>query len=329
MIHESPELAAVTRRWLKAFSDADARAMANLYMKSGMVCYIGTDPAEWWKGHELEAALPVHMTQIRDELRVTFETNEVEAFEYGNIGWSSVSAQASFPSMGDAVPFRFTFVFVLEDGVWRVVQNHNSIAVANPDAVGVKLTKGLEALLGEMGDKAETDIRASFSEGMVTVMFTDIEDSTSWNARLGDAGWASVISWHDSMVRRIIESHSGSVVKTLGDGAMVVFESTRAAAHAANDIQGALAAAKDQPEIRVRIGLHVGEVLRSGEDYLGQAVSKAARIASAAAGAEIMVSSAVAALLSDGTEFEFGAPVNTELKGIPGIHTVTPLLLRQ
>ncbi len=129
MIRESPELTAVTRRWLKAFSEADARAMANLYMKADMVRYIGTDPAEWWKGRELEAALPSHLAQIKDEICVAFEVDEVEAYELGNVGWALVSAQASFGGM-EPVPFRITFVFVLADGVWRVVQNHNSLALA-------------------------------------------------------------------------------------------------------------------------------------------------------------------------------------------------------
>ncbi len=171
--------------------------------------------------------------------------------------------------------------------------------------------------------------RASFAEGLVTVMFTDIEDSTGWTLRLGDNSRAALVSWHDRMVRSIVESHSGTVVKTLGDGAMAAFDSTLAAARAAKEIQRALTAATDKPDIRVRIGLHVGEVLRAGEDYLGRAVNKAARIASAAAGGEIMVSSAVAALLSDNPEFDFGASVNTELKGLPGTHTVIPMLLER
>lgn len=328
MIRESPELIAVTRRWLKAFSEADARAMANLYMKADMVRYIGTDPAEWWKGRDLQAALPSHMAQIKDEIHVSFDVNEIEAYELGNVGWALVNAQASFGSM-DPMSFRISFVFVLEDGVWRIVQNHNSLALGNPDVVGVEVTRGLEALLGELGDDAEADIRASFPEGTVTVMFTDIEDSTGWTSRLGDTQWAALVSWHDRMVRDVVESHSGSVVKTLGDGAMAAFDSTRAAARAAKEIQSALKAATDKPDIKVRIGLHVGEVLHTGEDYLGQAVNKAARIASAAAGGEIMVSSAVAALLSDNPEFEFGTPVNTQLKGLPGTHAVSPMYVQR
>ena len=115
------------------------------------------------------------------------------------------------------------------------------------------------------------------------------------------------------------------IVKTLGDGAMAAFDSTRSAAQAAIKIQGSLSEERNQPDLKIRIGLHVGEVLQTGEDYLGQAVNKAARIASAAAGGEIMVSSAVAALLSDDPQFEFGMPINSELKGLPGTHSTVPM----
>jgi len=214
---------------------------------------------------------------------------------------------------------------VLYNGVWRIVQSHNSLTVTNLNITGVEVTKGLEMLLAEMGDQAESGIRDSISEGMVTLMFTDIEDSTGWVSRLGDAKWAKLVAWHDAEVRKVVEANGGSIVKTLGDGAMAAFDSTRSAAQAAIKIQGSLSEEGNQPELKIRIGLHVGEVLQTGEDYLGQAVNKAARIASAASGGEIMVSSAVAALLSDDPQFEFGMPINSELKGLPGTHSTVPM----
>ena len=223
------------------------------------------------------------------------------------------------------MPIRFTLVFVLYNGVWRIVQSHNSLTVTNLNITGVEVTKGLEMLLAEMGDQAESGIRDSISEGMVTLMFTDIEDSTGWVSRLGDAKWAKLVAWHDAAVRKVVEANGGSIVKTLGDGAMAAFDSTRSAAQAAIRIQTALSEEKEEQDLKIRIGLHVGEVLQTGEDYLGQAVNKAARIASAAAGGEVMVSSAVAALLSDDPQFEFGMPINSELKGLPGTHSTVPM----
>ncbi len=167
------------------------------------------------------------------------------------------------------------------------------------------------------------------SEGTVTLMFTDLVDSTAWLTQLGDDRWAETVAWHDATIREIVEDRGGSIVKMLGDGAMAAFDSTRAAAHAAVAIQEAISGAEAQPGLEVRIGLHAGEVVLTGEDYLGQAVNKAARIASAATGGEVQVSTTVAALLSDNPDFEFGDPVETTLKGLDGTHQVMPLLPRR
>ena len=75
----------------------------------------------------------------------------------------------------------------------------------------------------------------------------------------------------------------------------------------------------------MRIGLHVGEVVQTGDDYLGQAVHKAARIASTASGGEIQVSTSVAALLEDNPEFAFGPPVEFVLRGLDGTHRIMRL----
>lgn len=323
MIEESVELRAVTLRWVKAFNDGDAKALANLYSDSEAVRYIGTDPEEWWGGCDVKRVVGRHLEEIQ-EFGIDIDVAHIEAFEHGSVGWSSVQTSITF---GDRkpLPIRITLTFVLEHGVWKIVLNHNSLAVKNPESLGVQLTTGLAELLEALGDRQEADLRAAVSEGTVTLMFTDIEDSTSWASELGDEAWAETVTWHDQSVRRIVEEHSGVVVKTLGDGAMAAFESTRLAARAAIGIQQAIARASDRPRIRVRIGLHVGDVVQTGDDYLGQAVNKAARIASAATGGQIVVSGAVSALLADIPEFRFGTPFDTELKGLPGVHQVVPL----
>lgn len=304
--------------------EADGKAMANLYSASDLVRYIGTDPKEVWRGAEIATALPVHLSEIKERITPALDIHEIEAFELGQLGWASIRVTVRFGDR-DPIEMRITLVFALEDGVWRIVHSHNGLAISNPDMVGVTIARGLEALLGEMGDQAEAQIRASVSEGMATVMFTDIEGSTEWLSRVGDEAWAGIVGWHDQTVRRIVDEHAGTVVKTLGDGAMAAFDSVRSAARAAIGIQLAMAENTDHSGIRVRIGLHVGEVLQVSDDYLGQVVNKAARVASAAAGGEIKVSSAVAALLGDADEFEFGVPLDMDLKGLPGVHQVVSL----
>ena len=106
---------------------------------------------------------------------------------------------------------------------------------------------------------------------------------------------------------------------------MVAFNSTRSAVYAAQEVQEIFGRAHGESDIRARIGIHVGDAVHTGDDYLGVAVNKAARIAAAARGGETLISEAVKVLLGESAEFPFGAPFETELKGLSGTHTVIPL----
>jgi adenylate cyclase len=324
MIRESAELVAVTERWLKAFLNDDGPALANLVSRHSATRYLGTDPGEHWRGTEVAIALPVHIQEIHQRLGFRIDAESIAAFEAGDAGWSIVIGKVVFGD-GPERDVRVILVFVMEDGVWRIVLAQNGLVAPNQQWVGIEMTRGLQALVGDIDDDDESTIRSTVTEGTVALMFTDIVDSSIWLTSLGDAAWADVMSWHDGELRRIVDQHGGEVVKTLGDGAMAAFDSTRAAARAARSIQGAIAEATDLPDIEVRIGLHVGEVVQTGEDFLGLAVHKAARIASAAGGGEIMVSNAVSALLGDDPEFGFGEGTDMVLKGLDGVHPVFPL----
>jgi adenylate cyclase len=324
VIRESPELTAVAQRWVNAYIDGDGTALANLVSHDPAARFLGTDPTEFWSGEDVGRALPIHISEVQELVEPKFDLDHLEAFETGTTGWAIVAGKVVFANASE-FDIRMILVFVLEGGVWRVAMVQNGLAVPNPQAAGIELTRGVAALLDEVVDDGESTIRERVSEGTVTLMFTDIVDSTIWLTQLGDESWARVVGWHDGVVRDAVEGNGGVVVKTLGDGVMAAFDSTRAAARAACAIQSAVTTATDQPDIEVRIGLHVGEVMLTGEDYLGRAVNKAARIASAAAGEEIMVSSAVAALLGDDPEFEFGQSTDVVLKGLEGTHQVVPL----
>jgi class 3 adenylate cyclase len=77
-------------------------------------------------------------------------------------------------------------------------------------------------------------------------------------------------------------------------------------------------------EFSVRVGLHSGDVIHAEGDYVGMTVNKAARIAAAARGGEIMVSAVTAELVGD-HGFEFGEPMTVTLKGLAGTHRIIPL----
>jgi class 3 adenylate cyclase/ketosteroid isomerase-like protein len=324
MVKESPELVAVAMRWVEAMNGRDFETAANFYQRSEHFRYIGSDVHEWWKGIAPIDAYGQHQSELPDYV---VEVLELEAFESGSFGWAALRTRTTFGKQ-EPRDLRFTFVFVIEAGMWRIVQSHGSISVSNPEVIGYEMTKSLEDLLSSMGQGVEDELRSSVREGTVTILFTDIEGSTELAASVGDVAWADTIDWHDAKIRSIVEARAGSVVKTLGDGAMTVFSSVREAARAAIDIQRAFEETTERPRLRLRIGLHAGDAVLTESDYLGTAVNKAARIASAAMGGEIIVSSSAKALLSDDNEFSFGETRSVELKGIDGVHEITEVLPR-
>jgi class 3 adenylate cyclase len=324
-INKSPELQAVCRRWMNALAANDTATLANLYSRSAAATYLGTDNEEYWVGRDVGIAVSRHWAEVAKSLGVSFvEIAEIDAYENGTTGWAVIRSDFVFTGH-DPFPFRTTLVFVLEDGMWRIAQLHNSVSTDNVDNVGVRMTTTLEELVQALDDESASRLRSAVPQGTVTLMFTDIEDSTKLAVRLGDEAWSSLILHHDRTIGEIAGRHGGVVVKTLGDGAMVAFNSTRAAVTAAREVQKAFQSASDGSEIRARIGLHVGDAVQAGDDYLGVAVNKAARIAAAARGGETLISDTVRMLLGESPELAFGAPFETELKGLPGTHTVMPL----
>ena len=132
-------------------------------------------------------------------------------------------------------------------------------------------------------------------EGTVTLLFSDIEGSTAANERLGDRRWMEVLRAHNQIVRQEVARHGGFEVKSQGDGFMIAFSSARRGLASAMAIQRALQAHADAPSRArrspCRMGLHTGEALKEGDDFFGTHVALAARIAGAARGGEILVSS--------------------------------------
>jgi len=167
--------------------------------------------------------------------------------------------------------------------------------------------------------------RHAAPDGTVTILFSDIEDSTAMTERMGDQRWLQVLRAHNSIVRDQIGKHGGFEVKAQGDGFMVAFQSARRALECAIAIQRAFADhgvwQPDEP-LRVRIGLHAGEVVREGQDFFGKNVILAARIAAQARGGEILVSALLRELTESAGQFTFGASRAIELKGLSGARNV-------
>ncbi len=141
----------------------------------------------------------------------------------------------------------------------------------------------------------------SLPTGTLTFWFTDIEGSTRMLARLGDA-YGELLEGHAAILRRAIAVNDGVEVSTEGDAFFAVFHSPVDATRAAVQAQLELAGHpwKDGERVRVRMGLHTGEGRLGGDNYVGMDVHRAARIAAAGHGGQVLLSAATAALVSRG-----------------------------
>ena len=147
---------------------------------------------------------------------------------------------------------------------------------------------------------------------LATLLFTDIVDSTGHAQRLGDAAWRALLERHNQAVRREVSRCNGTEVDTAGDGFFARFDSPAHAIEAARAIRQAATGL----DIGVRTGIHTGECELEGSRLVGMAVHIAARLQSAAAPGEILVSSTVKALVV-GSTIRFVDRGEQMLKGVP------------
>ena len=175
------------------------------------------------------------------------------------------------------------------------------------------LSRAIDEFLSE-GEEATA--LAPAPSGLVTILFTDIEGSTTLTQRLGDAKAQEVLRTHNAIVREALRAHGGTEVKTMGDGFMACFTSATRALECAIAMQRGFAEHNESAEeaIRVRIGLNAGEPIAEDEDLFGTAVILAARIAAKAEGGEILASDVVRQLVA-GTGFLFSDRGDVVLRG--------------
>jgi class 3 adenylate cyclase len=149
-----------------------------------------------------------------------------------------------------------------------------------------------------------------------TILFSDVEGSTSLTERLGDAKAREVLRTYEGIVREALRTHGGSEVKALGDGFLASFTSATRALECAIDMQKSFAArnASAEEPIQVRIGLNAGEPIAEEEDLFGTAVILAERIAAQAKGGEILVANVVRELAA-GKGFLFADRGKMALRG--------------
>jgi class 3 adenylate cyclase/ketosteroid isomerase-like protein len=312
----SEEIQRVIHRWMVANAAGDDDAVLGKVSEQPGLLAIGTDAEEWWRGPEAHA---VWRRQLEELGGMPVTWGEIEAWEEGTVGW----AASKMTMLGPEETFagRATYVLHLERGEWKIVQVHWSISKANVEALGRTLTVSLEELEKAI-QRDRPDLSSTLAaDGTVTIVFTDIVDSTVLTARLGDHAWLELLRRHNAVIEETTAAHGGTVVETQGDGSMLAFSSARRAVACAQAIQREIdsAFADDSPPIRVRIGIHTGDALHEADRFFGTAVNYAARVASQALGGEVLVSNLVRELVAGpGIDFLEGREV--ELKGLDGSH---------
>src|SRR5579862_9499 len=220
-MERSEELVRVTERWLAAIGGADRDAVGARMSEHQGIVLIGTDPNEWWEGPK---ASLVFKRQLAQAGGFPMTCEQLSAWEEGSCGWASAKVLVDWAGVSHHA--RLTCVFHLERGDWKCVQAHLSLPTTN-ESIGVHVASTFEEL--EQAIQSEQpDLSASLAtDGTVTIVFTDIVDSTLMLSRLGDTAWLEVIRHHNEVLREVTATHGGTVVETQGDGSMLAFASAR------------------------------------------------------------------------------------------------------
>jgi predicted ATPase/class 3 adenylate cyclase len=137
-------------------------------------------------------------------------------------------------------------------------------------------------------------VRPELPTGTVTFVFTDVEASTSLLSELGAEAYADALADHRAVIRKSCTGNGGVEVDTQGDAFFFAFPTAPGALAAASDFTQRLAS---NGPIRVRVGVHTGTPFVGDEGYVGSDVHRAARIAAAGHGGQVLVSAATASLV--------------------------------
>jgi len=189
------------------------------------------------------------------------------------------------------------------EDVFDIPPGHNGWAIGDEPLVQLEWA-GIRAFAG-----FPTGIH---SRVLITLLLTDLVDSTATAARLGDTRWRDLLSKHFESARLQLERFRGREIDTTGDGLLATFAAPGPALHCA----AAIRRTAEADGLAIRAGVHVGEVELVGQNIRGVAVHEAARIMAQAGSGEILVSDATRMFAGAGVAFEDHGTY--ELKGLEG-----------
>ncbi|MBV8160801.1 MAG: adenylate/guanylate cyclase domain-containing protein [Acidimicrobiia bacterium] len=174
------------------------------------------------------------------------------------------------------------------------------------------------SLLGKVGLSAiqllstsSESVQEAGTPTRLAVAFTDIEGFTAYTAREGDEAASQLLAVHYREVGPVVRGRGGHISKRLGDGLLLTFPSSEAAVLACLEM-----VALEPAPLRLRAGIHEGEVVVAGDEIVGHVVNVAARVAESAKGGEVLVTGEVRKAVGDLPAVTFGRARGKSFKGV-------------
>lgn len=234
--------------------------------------------------------VPLREPQLVDQDCIILVGDTVVSVVFGNAGRGGLPGFGTATSVRDADDLRSTSIAMLADSMVP-------IRPAEIEFEGV-------------------------ADDTITMVFSDIESSTERATEMGDAAWFALLEEHNGIIRDELNRFRGREIKSMGDGFMLAFPSVSLALRFVTIVQQRVEA-PDGPDLRVRIGLHTGEVITDDSgDLFGRHVNLAARIANLAEGGQILASVVVREIANGREDAIFGEPTLAEFKGFTEPHAV-------
>ena len=210
MIQPSPELIAVSRRLHQAILTGNTEILPEFFSSDENLRFIGTAENEYWNGSVVSRGLSDFFKEVPEIYAA--EEVEAEAFENGETGWSSFVYRIHFAGLPKPSIQRTTLILVLDGAAWKIIQRHGSAPIPNSVHMGIEQT-AIQRLVDAARDES---LALDQTEGLASVVFTDLEGSTGLAAALGDRRWSILINDHFQVLAEIVEQHGGQFVKSLG-----------------------------------------------------------------------------------------------------------------
>jgi len=203
---------------------------------------------------------------------------------------------------------------ISEPGFATATSFHTATSVELPGTDAHIVGNEVDALLAEVSRFVTGESRIPAPERLLAaVLFSDLVSSTERATAVGDARWRQLLDRHDDVIRACVGRRGGTVVNTTGDGVVATLPSAAGAVRAAQELRAAL----EREGLPVRVGIHVGDIERRGNDIAGVGVVVAARLLGLARPDEILVSSTVV-IAATGEAIDFERRGEHRLKGLPG-----------